>query len=75
MGFLDEKHKKLIKEFEVLWKGLQKISEFGKMYGIDDILQDNGAKVLQQLVLLNFKNLNQREGILCSKEGTYCLSF
>ncbi len=62
MRYLDTKHQQLIKHFESLWKGLKKLSKFGNQYGIDDILQDNGAKVLQQLVLLNFTNLKNREG-------------
>ena len=62
MRYLGEKHRLLIKELESLWKGLQTLNQFGNRYGIDDIFQDNGAKVLQQLVLLNFKNLEKREG-------------
>ena len=62
MEYLGKEHRQLIEEFENLWKGLQKLNQFGIKYGIDDIFQDNGAKVLQQLVLLNFKNLAGREG-------------
>lgn len=62
MEYSGKKHLQLIKEFENLWKGLQRLNQFGRQYGIDDIFQDNGAKVLQQLVLLNFKNLEKREG-------------
>ena len=62
MEYLSKEHRWLIKEFEALWRGLQKLNQFGNQYGIDDIFQDNGAKVLQQLVLLNFKNLEGREG-------------
>ena len=62
MEYLGKKHQQMIKEFEKLWKGLQTLNQFANQYGIDDIFQDNGAKVLQQLVLLNFKNLEGREG-------------
>ena len=62
MEYLGKAHQQLIKELEALWKGLQKLNRLGNQYGIDDIFQDNGAKVLQQLVLLNFKNLEGREG-------------
>lgn len=62
MEYLGKEHQQLIKELEALWKGLQKLNQLGNQYGIDDIFQDNGAKVLQQLVLLNFENLKGREG-------------
>ena len=62
MEYLGKEHQQLIKELEDLWRGLQKLNQLGNQYGIDDIFQDNGAKVLQQLVLLNFKNLAGREG-------------
>lgn len=42
-----------------------------KSYGIPDIFQDNGAKVLQQLIYLNMKILPGREGNDCiSASGT-----
>jgi len=31
-------------------------------FGINDIFQDNGAKIMQQLIYLNFQNLPGREG-------------
>ena len=60
MEYLDKEHRQLIKEFETLWRGLQKLNQFGNQYSIDDIFQDNGAKVLQQLVLLNFKKFRRK---------------
>ena len=62
MDFFDEEHKKAIAEIKRLWKNLDELSTLAKSYGIQDILQDNGAKVLQQLIYLNFKNLPGREG-------------
>lgn len=62
MGFLDSKHRKLIERVELLWKGVEALSELGREYGIDDIFQDNGAKILQQVIYMNFKAMMKREG-------------
>ena len=62
MGFLDAKHKALIKRIEELWKGVEALSELGREYNIDDIFQDNGAKILQQIIYMNFKAMVLREG-------------
>lgn len=62
MAFLDKKHRDLIQRIEQLWKGVEALSELGREYGIDDIFQDNGAKILQQVIYLNFKALTSREG-------------
>lgn len=64
MTFYDKKHKKLIENFEKLWNSqvLYKLSNMASKYNINDIFQDNGAKVLQQLIYLNLKNLPGREG-------------
>lgn len=51
-----------IKRIEKLWSALADLSEMAAEFDIDDIFQDNGAKVLQQLVYLNFDNLKGREG-------------
>ena len=53
MTFGDTNHIHAIKEIEGLWDNLLSLERFAKQYGIDDIFQDNGAKVLQQLVYLN----------------------
>jgi hypothetical protein len=45
-----------------LFSALHDLEDMCTEYGIPDLLQDNGAKVLQQLVLLNFDNLPGREG-------------
>ena len=60
--FFDENHKKEIARIEELWENLHDLADMAKKYGIDDIFQDNGAKILQQLVYLNFNILLGREG-------------
>ncbi|MCM1327422.1 MAG: restriction endonuclease [Bacteroidales bacterium] len=62
MSFYDLQHQQRIAKIESLWSSLHDLSELAKSYGIDDIFQDNGAKVLQQLIYLNFKSLPGREG-------------
>ena len=62
MTFGDTNHIHAIKEIEGLWDNLLSLERFAKQYGIDDIFQDNGAKVLQQLVYLNMTNIPGREG-------------
>lgn len=59
---MDVNHKNKIRILTQLWSDLESISELAKDYGINDIFQDNGAKLLQQLLLMNFKNTNCREG-------------
>ena len=49
-------------EVDVLWLQLQTLQDMANDFGISDIFQDNGAKILQQLVYLNFKGLEGREG-------------
>lgn len=62
MGFLDEKHRERIALIDTLWKGIEALSALAREYGIDDIFQDNGAKILQQLIYMNFQGLKAREG-------------
>ncbi len=62
MSYLDRKHKKNIRKIKRYWKGLEKLSKFALKFGINDIFQDNEAKTLQQLIFLNFQNLEGREG-------------
>lgn len=47
---------------EQLWASLHDLNEMANKYGITDIFQDNGAKVMQQLIYLNLGNLPGREG-------------
>ncbi len=62
MSFYDYQHQQKIKELERLWENLHDLATLAKQYGIDDIFQDNGAKVLQQLIYLNMSILPGREG-------------
>ena len=49
-------------ELEKLWQGIQELNMLARKYGIMDIFQDNGAKILQQCVYANMKRLEAREG-------------
>lgn len=40
----------------------QELQELAAKYGITDIFQDNGGKVLQTLIILGLKNISGREG-------------
>lgn len=62
MAFFDRRHRDRIEELERLWASLHDLSALAHQYGIDDIFQDNGAKVLQQLIYLNMEILPGREG-------------
>lgn len=62
MAFFDNEHKKEIERIEGLWAKLEELRDFAKQYGIDDIFQDNGAKVVQQLIYLYLNALPGREG-------------
>ena len=62
MKFYDSQHLAMINQFNCLWENLQELQKMAHEYGIDDIFQDNGGKILQQLVYLNMKLLPGREG-------------
>lgn len=62
MAFFDRDHLARIRVIERLWDSLHDLSELAEEYGIEDIFQDNGAKVLQQLIYLNMDILPGREG-------------
>lgn len=62
MEFYGQEHREKIKRMESLWANLQALSDLCKEYGIEDMLQDNGLKVMQQLVYLNMDFLPGREG-------------
>lgn len=69
--FFDKKHQAQIARLETIWDNLHELSKMAKEFGIDDIFQDNGAKILQQLVYLNMDFLHGREGNDCiSHSGT-----
>lgn len=61
-SFYSEEHKKEIDEINRIWQNLQNLEDLASKKGIDDIFQDNGAKVLQQIIMLNFDVLPGREG-------------
>jgi len=62
MKYYDDDHKKAIDNIDKIWESLQELNNLAKTKGIVDIFQDNGAKILQQLIYLNFKSLPKREG-------------
>lgn len=71
MAFYDRNHRARIQKIDDLWRNLNELNELAKSYGIPDIFQDNGAKVLQQLIYLNMQILPGREGNDCiSESGT-----
>lgn len=47
---------------DTLWRQLETLQEIAADKGIDNIFQDNGAEILQQLVYLNFAVVAGREG-------------
>lgn len=62
MPFLDGNHIENIETIERLWDNLRELNDLADEFGIEDIFQDNGAKVLQQLMYMNLANLPGREG-------------
>lgn len=61
MSYYDKKHKEDIDKLNKIWDNLKDLAQMANEFGIKDIFQDNGAKVLQQLVYLNMKALPGRE--------------
>lgn len=62
MSYYDKEHKDKIKLLSNMWTNLEQISNLAKEYQINDISQDNNLKLLQTLVLFDFKNQPGREG-------------
>ena len=60
--FFSPEHQAKIKRLESLWENLHGLSKMAKEFGIEDMLQDNGLKVMQQLIYLNMDILPGREG-------------
>ena len=52
MAFYDREHRARIARLEELWDNLHELADMCREYGIEDMLQDNGLKVMQQLVYL-----------------------
>lgn len=49
-------------ELKKIWPSIQKYQDLATKHGINDIFQDNGGKLLQVLLLMNYKQLPGREG-------------
>lgn len=47
---------------DILWRQLNTLQNIAEEFGIDNIFQDNGAEILQQLIYLNMKAVPGREG-------------
>lgn len=47
---------------DILWRQLSTLQNIAEEFGIDNIFQDNGAEILQQLIYLNMKAVPGREG-------------
>lgn len=62
MAFYDENHRQRIDAMEALWNRLNDVEDLAVDYEIGDIAQDNNLKLLQTLVLFDFKNQSGREG-------------
>lgn len=62
MAFYDRAHREKIARLEELWENLHDLADMCREYGIEDMLQDNGLKVMQQLVYLDMDFLPGREG-------------
>jgi len=45
-----------------LWSAIEAYQFLASQYGIDDIFQDNGGKLLQLLLITGLQNLPEREG-------------
>lgn len=60
--FYGKEHLEEINKINDMWRNLQALQDLAHQYGIEDIFQDNGAKVLQQIIYLNFEVLPGREG-------------
>lgn len=47
---------------DILWRQLSTLQNIALEFGIENIFQDNGAEILQQLIYLNMKGVPGREG-------------
>lgn len=62
MAYYDIQHRAKIDMLDSMWSKLDVIEELAKSYEINDIAQDNNLKLLQTLVLFDFRNQPGREG-------------
>lgn len=60
--FYGREHRQKIEYMESLWENLHALADLCREYGIEDMMQDNGLKVMQQLVYMNMDFLPGREG-------------
>lgn len=49
-----------VDKLRLAWEGIQDLQKLASEYGITDVFQDNGGKVLQMLVLLGLKGSSGR---------------
>jgi hypothetical protein len=57
-----EPHADDLETLKTLFPAVQEYQKLATKYGINDIFQDNGGKILQVLLLLGLENLPGREG-------------
>lgn len=62
MPYYDKQHFERIHKFNTMWSSLNGIEQLANAYGINDIAQDNNLKLLQTLILFDFRNQPGREG-------------
>lgn len=62
MSYYDSDHRAKIESLNSMWSKLDDIEELARDYEISDIAQDNNLKLLQTLVLFDFRNQPGREG-------------
>lgn len=58
----EEKRKSAFERMQDAFEKVQELQKLAKEYGISDIFQDNGGKVLQVLIMLGLKTSPGREG-------------
>jgi transcriptional regulator with XRE-family HTH domain len=58
----DEDEKTPLDRLNEVFPHIRRYQELASKFGIDDIFQDNGGKLLQTLIITDLKNLKGREG-------------
>lgn len=58
----EEKRRSVFERMQIAFEKVQELQKLAKEYGIADIFQDNGGKVLQVLIMLGLKISPGREG-------------
>lgn len=58
----EDKRKSVFERMQIAFEKVQELQKLAKEYGIADIFQDNGGKVLQVLIMLGLKISPGREG-------------